>query len=83
MACGAIDVYAAAQTISDAIPDILSHAEDTDSSWFDLGWSSLSSFIPIINRYTQGILPIHRKSISRLLILLIHLSRNIGRCILC
>ena len=43
MACGVIDVYAAAQTISEAIPDILDHAKNTDDgSWFDLGWSSLS-----------------------------------------
>jgi len=84
MACGVIDVYAAAQTIADAIPNILDHAKKTnDGSWFDLGWSSLSSFIYIINQYKQGILPINPPSISRLLILSSHLSRNIGPCILC
>ena len=37
IACGTIDVYAAARSISDAIPSILDNLEDDDGLWFHLG----------------------------------------------
>ena len=46
VARGVIDVYAAAQLIAQAIPDILDHSEDDDGSWFHLGTPS-SGLYPI------------------------------------
>jgi hypothetical protein len=37
IACGAINVYDAAQLIAQAIPDILEDSRDDDGSWFSLG----------------------------------------------
>ena len=41
IACGAVNVYEAAESIVKAIPGILANVEDGDASWFNLG-SSLS-----------------------------------------
>ena len=49
MACGVTDVFAAARTISDAIPGILKDVEPGDESWFDLGTSSVNCQLFTIN----------------------------------
>ena len=46
IARGQIDVYAAAQVISDAIPGILQDAAPEDKYWFHLG--SFSIYLPLL-----------------------------------
>ena len=43
IACGVIEVHDAAQTIANAIPDILMEMDDKDSSWFRLGSFNIHS----------------------------------------
>lgn len=45
IACGVIEVHDAAQTIANAIPDILTEMDEKDSSWFRLGTLNIPSVL--------------------------------------
>jgi len=80
IACGSIDVYAAAQEIADVIPSILDSVEDNDKSWFHFGWPNIP-FPSLFVTYSLQPRPITpNKYTSHRFVLFRRLFLNNGQC---